>query len=158
MHIVTGTLRRDTFIKSGVGKDGQSTMFGLELSEVIKDYKTGEKSYTNYKAILFAASQAHIDYYHQSLVKGNWVSLSAEKLKVEVSDCGQYIKLFMENARIDAVGYIEPQQGGFQQPPANQGRPQQQRQQQPPQQGGFNQQTGQQAPLPDDGFDDDISF
>ena len=46
MHIITGQLRKPTYIKPGVGKDGQSTMYGLELSEVIVDYKTGEKSWT----------------------------------------------------------------------------------------------------------------
>ena len=50
MHIVSGELRKPPFIKNGVGQDGQSTLFIVELSEVIKDYKTGEKSYTNYRA------------------------------------------------------------------------------------------------------------
>ena len=36
-HTITGTLRKATFIKSGVGQNGESTMFGLELSEMIKD-------------------------------------------------------------------------------------------------------------------------
>jgi hypothetical protein len=166
MHVITGELRKDTFIKQGVGKDGQSTMYGLELCEVTKDYKTGEKSYTNYKALLFAASPAHIEYYNKTLVKGNWVSLSSEKLKIEVSECGQYIKLFMENARIDAAGYIE--QAQQQQPAQQQGGYQQQATQQPQQQGqqqGFKQapqqtQGQQQAKTPDldDGWDSSTPF
>lgn len=175
MHIVHGELRKDTFIKHNVGKDGQSTMFGVELSEMIKDYRTGEKTYTNYKALLFASSPAHVDYYTSSLVKGNFVVLNCEKLKIEVSECGQYTKLFMDNARLEGAGYIQPnnqapqqqaQQGGFQQqqkPTQQQGGFQQQ--QAPQQQGGFaNQGQQQQAPVnqgqqePSIDFDDDIPF
>lgn len=156
MHIVTGELRKPPYIKDGCGQDGQSKMYILELSEVIKDYQTGEKSYTNYSAMIFAKSQGQKDYYDKSLVEGNWVSLTADKLKVDVSDCGQYIKLRMENARIESCGYIDTnqqastpqQQGGFQQ-------------QAPQQQGGFQQQGQQQqakAPNLDEGWGGDIPF
>ena len=57
-HIVAGKLRKPTFIKDGCGPDGMSKMYGIELAEVIKDYKTGEKSYTNYKALFFAKTVA----------------------------------------------------------------------------------------------------
>ena len=183
MHIVHGELRKATYIKSGVGKDGQSTMFGIELSEMIKDYKTGEKTYTNYKAILFASSPAHVDYYNSALVEGNFVVVNCEKLKIEVSECGQYTKLFMDNARLEGSGYIAQgqvsqsngnqgqqqqqqqqqqkpaqQQGGFSNQPAQQGGFANQGQQQkaPQQQGGFANQGQQQAPSTD--FDDDIPF
>jgi hypothetical protein len=178
MHVVTGQLRKATFIKSGVGQGGESTMYGLELSEMIKDQKTGEKSYTNYKALLFAKSQAHVDHYNKTLVEGNWVSLSCAKLKIEKREHNgkEYITLFMESARIDASGYIDgpssqqqggyqqqapqqqggyqnqPQQGGYQQqaPQQNQGGYQQQQTQQGGQQQGFKQQpTQQQAKAPD---------
>lgn len=171
MHIVHGQLRKAPYVKAGVGKDGQSTMFAVELSEMIKDYKTGEKTYTNYKAILFAASDAHVAHYMQTLVEGNFIVITAEKLKVEVSECGQYIKLYMDNARLEGSGYIP--QGQQQQAPARQA-PQQQggySQQAPQQQGGFaNQaqqqhkpQQQQQAPKvnpqePTIDFDDDIPF
>lgn len=156
MHIVTGELRKPPYIKDGCGQDGQSKMYILELSEVIKDYQTGEKSYTNYSAMIFAKSKGQKDYYDKSLVEGNWVSLTADKLKVDVSDCGQYIKLRMENARIESCGYIDTnqqastpqQQGGFQQ-------------QAPQQQGGFQQQGQQQqakAPNLDEGWGGDIPF
>ena len=135
MHIIHGELRKAPYIKSGVGKDGQSTMYILELSEVIKDYKTGEKSYTNYSAMLFAASPAHIDHYNKTLVEGNFIVLTAEKLKIEVSECGKYTKLAMDNARLEGSGYIAQPQGG--QAP-------QQRQQQAPQQQ-YNQQAAHQA-------------
>ena len=175
MHVVTGELRKAIFTKSGVGQDGQSKMYGLELSEMVKDQQ-GNKTYTNYKALLFAKSPAHIQYYDKTLVEGNWVSLSCDKLKIEVSTCGKYTKLFMENSKIDAAGFIEvqqqaapqQQQGGFQQrAPAQQQQggfnqaPAQAAQQQ---QGGFQQQAApqqqQQAKTPDldEGWDDDIPF
>tara|TARA_R110000787_G_C13443348_1_gene446663 strand:- start:30863 stop:31327 length:465 start_codon:yes stop_codon:yes gene_type:complete len=134
MHIVHGELRKAPYIKSGVGKDGQSTMFIVELSEVIKDYKTGEKAYTNYSAMLFAASPAHIDHYSKTIVEGNFIVLTSEKLKVEVSECGKYTKLMMDNARLEGSGYIAQPQGGFQgqqqpQPQQRQSAPQRQPQQ-----------------------------
>ena len=116
MHIVHGELRKAPYIKSGVGKDGQSTMFIVELSEVIKDYKTGEKAYTNYSAMLFAASPAHIDHYSKTIVEGNFIVLTSEKLKIEVSECGKYTKLMMDNARLEGSGYIAQPQGQQQQP------------------------------------------
>ena len=134
-------------------------MYILELSEVIKDYQTGEKSYTNYSAMIFAKAQGQKDYYDKSLVEGNWVSLTAEKLKIDRSDCGQYTKLRMENARIENCGYIDtqqqpPQQQGYQQAP-QQAPMQQATQQQPPMQQG-QQQT--KAPDLDQCWDDDIPF
>ena len=140
MHIVHGELRKAPYVKSGVGKDGQSTMYIVELSEVIKDYKTSEKSYTNYSAMLFAASPAHIDHYNKTLVEGNFIVLTAEKLKIEVSECGKYTKLAMDNARLEGSGYIAQTQGGQ--------APQQRQQGQSNSQGfsGSGQQYGQQAP------------
>ena len=154
MHVVTGELRKAPYIKDGCGQDGQSKMYILELSEVIKDYQTQEKSYTNYSAMIFAKSQGQKDYYDKSLIEGNWVSLTAEKLKVDRSDCGQYIKLRMENARIENCGYIDAnqqaplQQGGYNQAP---------QQQQPMQQQAPQQQQAK-APDLDDGWDKDIPF
>lgn len=161
MHIVHGQLRKTPFVK--VLQD--STMFCVELSELIKDYKTGEKTYTNYKAILFAKSEAHVNHYNQTLVEGNFIVLTSEKLKIEVSPCGQYTKLFMDNARLEGSGFIQGQQAAPQQ-----AAPQQQA---PQQAGGFvpqQQMAGQpvnrpqqQAPRvnpqePSIDFDDDIPF
>ena len=138
MHIVSGELRKAPFVKPGVGQDGQSVMFAVELSEAIKDYKTGGKTYTNYKALMFAKG-AQVDYYNSVLVEGNFIVVSAEKLKIEVSECGKYTKLAMENARLADAKYVAPQQqaqqGGFQQ-------------QAPQQQGGFQQQAPQQGFAP----------
>ena len=137
MHIVHGELRKAPFIKRGCGQDGQSTMFIIELSEVIKDYKTNEKTYTNYSAAIFAKSPAQIDHYNTTLVEGNYVVVNGEKLKVDISESQgkQYIKLQIEGARLEGSKYIESnQQQGYQQP-----------QQQAPQQQGY-QQNNQQQP------------
>jgi hypothetical protein len=145
MHVIPGELRKAPYVKAGMGQDGQTTMFIIELSEMIKDRQTGEKNYTNYSAAIFAKSPAQIDYYNTSLVEGNYVVVNCEKLKVDVSESNgkQYIKLQMENARLEGAKYIEANQGGFQQAPQQQGGF---NQQQPPAQGNFNQQAPQQQP------------
>jgi hypothetical protein len=157
MHIVHGELRKAPYVKTGMGQDGQTTMFIIELSEMIKDRQTGEKNYTNYSAAIFAKSPAQIDYYNTSLVEGNYVVVNCEKLKVDVSESNgkQYIKLQMENARLEGAKYIEAKQGGFQQAPAQQQQyqqPQQQPQSQglPPNQQGWGQ--PQQAPQHQGGY------
>lgn len=152
MHIIHGELRKAPFIKHGCGQDGQSTMFIIELSEVIKDRQTGEKQYTNYSAAIFAKSPAQISHYQSTLVEGNFVVVNGEKLKVDVSDSNgkQYIKLQLENAKLEGSGYIASNQqanAGFQQQAPQQNgsfNNQQQSAPQQTQQQGFNQQ---QAPL-----------
>jgi len=143
MHIIHGELRKAPYVKQGCGQDQQSTMFIIELAEVIKE-RDGSKSYTNYSAAIFAKSPAQIDYYHTSLVEGNFVVVTGEKLKVDVSESNgkQYIKLQVENARLEGSGYIEnnQQQGGYQSPPQQQA-PQGGYQQQAPQHGGYQQQA-----------------
>ena len=133
MHIVSGELRKAPYVKSNVGPDGQSCLFIVELSEMIKDRQTGEKIYTNYSAALFAKG-GQIDFYNSALVEGNFIVVTGDKIKIKVSDCGQYTKLELENARLENSKYIESngqqqQAGGFSQP-----QPQQQVQQQAPQQ------------------------
>lgn len=113
MHIVSGELRKAPYVKPNVGNGGESKLFIVELSEVNKDYQTGEKTYTNYKACLFAKG-GQIDYYNDVLVEGNFIVVSADKLKVEVSDCGQYTKLSMENAKLQNAGYVSNQHGNHQ--------------------------------------------
>ena len=54
MHIVSGKLRKPPFVKDGCGQEGNSRMYGIELAEVIKDWQTQEKLYTNYRAVFFA--------------------------------------------------------------------------------------------------------
>ena len=134
-HIVAGKLRKATFIKDGCGPDGQSKMYGIELAEVIKDYKTGEKSYTNYKALFFAKTDAAKGYYDQALAEGSYVVVACEKIKLESREHnGQtYHSLAMENPRLEGANYPETaQNSGWGQP--QQAMPQSQPQRQAPQQ------------------------
>ena len=156
MHTIFGELRKAPYIKSGCGQDGQSTMFIIELSEMIKDRQTGEKSYTNYSACLFAKAGAQADYYNSSLVEGNYIVVTGEKLKIDVSESNgkQYIKLQLEGAKLAGSRYIESnqqqsaQQQGFQQQP-QQGFQQSQAPQQPAKFQQQQQQQSYQAPVND---------
>ncbi len=174
-HVVSGKLRKPPFIKEGCGQDGQSKMYAIELSEMTKDYRTQEKSYTNYKALFFAKTEGAKAYYDKAFEEGSFVVVACEKLKVDVSECGQYIRLEMDNARLEGALTNENQgapSGGQnwgqpQQP--NGGQPYNQAPQNGQQQGGYQQpnqapqrqpQQQNQAPqyndMPD--FDDDIPF
>jgi hypothetical protein len=132
-HIVSGELRKDTFTKQTTN----GMMYSIELSEHQKD-KEGNSVYTNYRAAFFPKSQGMTDLLNKALVKGNFVVISCDKLKIDVSDCGQYTKLDMNFAKLD--NFIEcgnsqgqaPQQN-YQQPAAQQA-PQQNYQQPPAQQ------------------------
>ena len=188
MHTVTGNLRKAPYIKQGVGQNGESTLFIVELSEMIKDRSSGEKTYTNYSASLFAKG-AQAEYYSSVLVEGNYIVVQGDKLLIKTSPCGKYTKNDMQNARLMGANYIgsgqsqsqapqsQPQQGGYGTPPPQQQPPQQQRpasqpqQQRPaPQQSQYGQQPqGQQGTYgqpqnqpqgraPTGGFDDDLGF
>lgn len=125
-HIVQGKIRKAPFIKEGCGPDGMSKMYAVELAEVVKDYKSGEKSYTNYKAMFFAKTQNAQAYYDQALAEGSYIVVSCEKLKIEQREHNgtTYITLMMESPRLDGANY--PEQGQQQ---ASQQYQQQQRQQ-----------------------------
>ncbi|MGL5565564.1 MAG: hypothetical protein ACRDC4_07505 [Plesiomonas sp.] len=171
-HIVAGKLRKPTFIKDGCGPDGMSKMYGIELAEVIKDYKTGEKSYTNYKALFFAKTDAAKSYYDQALAEGSYVVVACEKIKLESREHnGQvYHSLVMENPRLEGANYPEtsqqqampqqgwgqPQQAMPQSQPKRQA-PQQQQRQQAPQQN-MQQPQMQQHPQQWNEMDDTVPF
>lgn len=125
MHIVHGQIRKAPFIK----QLQDSTMFSVELSEMVKDYKTGEKTYTNYKAMLFAKSPAAIEYYTNATTEGSFIVLNCEKLKVDVfnADNGkQYITLMMDNARLEGAQFSSAPQQQQQRAAQQQQAPQQQ--------------------------------
>lgn len=125
-HIVQGKIRKAPFIKEGCGPDGMSKMYAVELVEVVKDYKSGEKSYTNYKAMFFAKTPNAQAYYDQALAEGSYIVVSCEKLKIEQREHNgtTYITLMMDSPRLDGANY--PEQGQQQ---ASQQYQQQQRQQ-----------------------------
>ena len=114
MHVVSGKLRKAPFIKDNCGPDGQSKMYAIELSEMTQDYKTQEKSYTNYRAVLFAKTQAAKQFYDNATAQDSFVVLTCEKLKVESRDHEgkTYITLSMENAKLEGANFTEsaPQQ------------------------------------------------
>lgn len=128
MHVVSGLIRKAPFIKTGCGQDGASTMYSVELSEMITDYKTGEKIYTNYKALLFAKSPKAIEFYNKALAEGSFIVLSSYNLKVESRDHNgtTYITLLMDNAQLQGANYQETASGWGApvQPQAQQKRPQ----------------------------------
>ena len=127
MHIVHGQVRKAPVIK----QLQDSTLFVIELSEMVKDYKTGEKTYTNYKAMLFAKSPAAIDYYTQATAEGSFIVLNCEKLKIETFDANSgktYITLMMDNARLEGAHFT--QGAPAQQPAPSQPQPQRAPQQQ----------------------------
>jgi hypothetical protein len=153
-HIVSGKLRKAPFIKEGCGQ-GDSTMFVIELAEMNKDWQTQEKSYTNYKAMFFAKTDAAKGYYHKAFAEGSFVVVQCEKLKVDTfqADSGvTYVTLNMENARLEGALTVEDQGGMPQQPQQQQGWGQPQQQQRAPQQ---NQQQYNEPPRD---FDDNIPF
>lgn len=161
-HIVSGKLRKAPFIKEGCGQ-GDSTMFVIELAEMTKDYQTQEKSYTNYKAMFFAKTDAAKGYYHKAFAEGSYVVVQCEKLKVDTfqTDSGvTYVTLNMENARLEGALTVEDQGGMPQQPQQSQQQynaPQQQQAQQYQQQYNANQQQPQYNQAPQDA-DDGIPF
>lgn len=110
-HIVSGKLRKAPFIKDGCGPDGNSRMYGIELSETTKDNRTGEKSYANYKALLYAKSDQSKQYYDHAFSEGSFVVIHCEKLKVEQRENNgtTYISLVMDNPRLEDA--MIPEQG-----------------------------------------------
>lgn len=57
--------------------------FGIRTGVKYQDQKTKTEAWTNYKAAIFAKSQAQIDFYRANLIKGALVVVTAEKLMVE---------------------------------------------------------------------------
>ena len=158
MHVVSGKLRKAPFIKDNCGPDGQSKMYAIELSEMMQDYKTQEKSYTNYRSVLFAKTQAAKQFYDNATAQDSFVVLTCEKLKVESRDHEgkTYITLSMENAKLEGANFTEsaPQQGGWGQPSPPSPAPQQpQRPAQQPQNNGYA--AARNAPQQPTNFDDD---
>lgn len=106
-HIVSGKLRKTPFIKDGCGQDGQSRMYAIELSEVNKDFRTGEKIYTNYRASFFAKTDNAKAYYDKAFADGSFVVVYGEKLRVEQREHNgkNYVSLSIENARLEGANF-----------------------------------------------------
>ena len=103
-HIVSGELREDAKKFTGQNSNGQWAGYEVRLSEMVKDRKTGEKTYTNYRAVFFASTEKMSDYLSGVLVQGRSLSISCSKLKVDIftkQDGSQSVNLIMEEPRID---------------------------------------------------------
>lgn len=119
---------------------GEYIGFGIRTGVKYQDNKKQDQ-WTNYKAAIFAKSQAQIDFYRANLIKGALVVVGAEKLFVELFEGknGTQTAIKLINATVQAVSA----------PVAHNAAPRQQAQQQAPI-----------APPPAgfDSFDDDIPF
>ena len=62
---------------------GEYIGFGLRTGVKYQD-KNKQDQWTNYKAAIFAKSQAQIDFYRANLIKGALVVVTAEKQEVEI--------------------------------------------------------------------------
>lgn len=115
-HVISSKLKKAPFIKDGCGQDGNSRMYGIELSETTKDFRTDEKSYSNYKALFFAKSDRAKQYYDYAFAEGSFVVVHCEKLKIERREHNgsTYISLLMDNPRLE--GAMIPEQSQQAQP------------------------------------------
>ena len=137
-HVVSGRIRKAPYIKTGCGPQGDSTMYAIELSEMIKSYNSDEKFYTNYSALFFAKTQGANDLYSKVFAEGSFVVVACEKLKTDIQqgqDGRTFVKLQMDNPRLESflpaseMGQQPQQQQGWGQP--QQPAPQPQRRAQP---------------------------
>lgn len=120
-HVVSGRIRKAPYIKTGCGPQGDSTMYAIELSEMIKSYNSDEKFYTNYSALFFAKTQGANDLYSKVFAEGSFVVVACEKLKTDIQqgqDGRTFVKLQMENPRLES---FLPSSGMGQQPQQQQG-------------------------------------
>ncbi|CAM0008609.1 hypothetical protein VPHK375_0027 [Vibrio phage K375] len=165
-HTVSGKLRKAPYIKTGCGPQGDSTMYAIELSEMIKARNSDEKFYTNYSALFFAKTPAANDFYAKAFAEGSFVVVSCEKLKTDIQqgqDGRTFVKMQMENPRLEGAmpvsgmgGQPQQQQQGWGQPQQPQQSPMQQQPMQQQQQ--YNTPPNQSQPqynAPSADFDDD---
>lgn len=130
---------------------GEYIGFGIRTGIKYQDNKKQDQ-WTNYKAAVFAKSQAQIDFYRANLIAGALVVVTAEKLAVETFTNNQgalntAIKLV--NANVVAVKTDRAPDAAQQAYHAAARQPVQQKAPNPP---------AQQPPAGFDAFDDDIPF
>lgn len=156
-HTVSGELREDAKKFSGQNSNGQWDGYEVRLSEVIRDRKSGEKKYTNYKAVFFASSEKMSAYLADVLVAGRSLTLAASKLSVDIfqkQDGSQSVSLVMENPTIDWASFSTNNNANASQNSnassnnSGWGKPQQ----------SSPKSDNSKKPNPDTNFDDDIPF
>lgn len=156
MHVITGTIRKAPFTRTGTSAKGEWQLFAVELSESWKD-KDGNRQYSNYRASMFASTPGSINYNKEVLVEGAIVSISSETLQVVSREHNgkTYTHLEMINPKLV---FAKAPEGGQQQTPKQSGQQNGWGQPQQPQQPQQRQTPQQPANEPPMDFDDDIPF
>ena len=131
MHVITGTIRKAPFTRTGTSAKGEWQLFAIELSESWKD-KDGNRQYTNFRVSLFASTPGSINYNKEVLVEGAIVSVSSETLQVVSREHNgkTYTHLEMINPKL--VFAKAPEGAAPQQQATQQQRAQQSQQSAPP--------------------------
>lgn len=146
MHIITGEIRKDPFIKQGQN----GTLYIVELSESYKD-REGNRQYTNYKFFFNAKTDGMNSWYADAFQKGKVVSVSCDQLRIDSNEYNGQIYNTLTSAGFANLQFSQRGEGQPQQY-QQQSAPQQQRQQSP----------RQNPPAPNNeqpmDFDDDIPF
>ena len=144
MHIITGEIRKDPFIKQGQN----GTLYIVELSESYKD-REGNRQYTNYKFFFNAKTDGINSWYADAFQKGKVVSVSCDQLRIDSNEYNGQIYNTLTSA---GFANLQFSQRGEAAPQQQHSVPQQPRQQ-PPRQ---NPPAPNNEPPMD--FDDDIPF
>lgn len=154
MHVVTGVIRKEPYVREGSNNNGPWKMYAVDLSERMKiRNRDGEDEtvYTNYRAVFFA-KESMIKWYDEVLQIDKVISVTCRTLQIvnRENNGTTYSRNEMIMPQLE-FSQREPSQsvGGNQQ--SGWGQPQQPKPQQEPkpQNSGGN---------PGMDFDDDIPF
>lgn len=154
MHVVTGVIRKEPYIKEGSNNNGPWKMYAVDLSERMKiRNRDGEDEtiYTNYRAVFFAKENM-INWYDEALQMNKVISVTCRTLQIVNREHNGTI--YSHNEMIMPqleFSQREPSQSGGGNQQSGWGQSQQPKVQQPPkpQNSGGN---------PGMDFDDDIPF
>lgn len=141
MHVITGEIRKETFVKQGAN----GTLYIVELSESFKD-REGNRQYTNYKFFFNAKSDGMNNWYREAFQQGKVISVSCDQLRIDSQEYNGQIYNTLTAAGFPNL--LFSQRGEGQAPQQQQPR---QQQQSPRQQAPQNNE-------PPMDFDDDIPF
>lgn len=139
MHIITGEIRKDPYIKQGQN----GTLYIVELSESFKD-RDGQRQYTNYKFFFNAKTEGMNAWYADAFQKGKIISVSCDQLRIDSSEYNGQTYNTLTSAGWPNLTFS---QRGESKPQHTQQQPRQQPQNPPAQ--------GNEPPMD---FDDDIPF
>ncbi|EPN0505545.1 hypothetical protein ACTUK2_004147 [Salmonella enterica subsp. enterica serovar Newport] len=141
MHVITGEIRKEPFVKQGAN----GTLYIVELSESFKD-REGNRQYTNYKFFFNAKSDGMNNWYREAFQHGKVISVSCDQLRIDSQEYNGQIYNTLTAAGFPNL--LFSQRGEGQAPQQQQPR---QQQQSPRQQAPQNNE-------PPMDFDDDIPF